>query len=118
MLRKLLEENDGCTKYIYTIKNSYGWCYANNICIIIMTFPAMIIQIFDPSIATHTGFWNVIYNFSIATSSSDVALGYTIANAIVYLLLIVGFTFFYIYATFNPAEVSANIKKMVDSYQE
>ena len=28
-----------------------------------------------------------------------------------YLLLIVGFTFFYIYATFNPAEVSANIKK-------
>ena len=76
-----------------------------------MTFPAMIIQIFDPSIATHPGFWNVIYNFSIATSSSDVAIGYTIANAIVYLLLIVGFTFFYIYATFNPAEVSANIKK-------
>ena len=28
-----------------------------------MTFPAMIIQIFDPSIATHTGFWNVIYKF-------------------------------------------------------
>lgn len=76
-----------------------------------MTFPAMIIQIFDPNIATHPGFWNVIYNFSIATSSSDVAIGYTIANAIVYLLLIVGFTFFYIYATFNPAEVSANIKK-------
>lgn len=76
-----------------------------------MTFPAMIIQIFDQSIATHPGFWNVIYNFSIATSSSDVAIGYTIANAIVYLLLIVGFTFFYIYATFNPAEVSANIKK-------
>ena len=76
-----------------------------------MTFPAMIMQIFDPSIATHPGFWNVIYNFSIATSSSDVAIGYTIANAIVYLLLIVGFTFFYIYATFNPAEVSANIKK-------
>lgn len=76
-----------------------------------MTFPAMIIQIFDPSIATHPGFWNVIYNFSIATSNSDVAIGYTIANAIVYLLLIVGFTFFYIYATFNPAEVSANIKK-------
>ena len=76
-----------------------------------MTFPAMIIQIFDPSIATHPGFWNVIYNFSIATSSSNVAIGYTIANAIVYLLLIVGFTFFYIYATFNPGEVSANIKK-------
>lgn len=76
-----------------------------------MTFPAMIIQIFDPSIASHPGFWNVIYNFSLATSSSNVHIAYTIANAIVYLLLIVGFTFFYIYATFNPAEVSANIKK-------
>ena len=48
-----------------------------------MTFPAMIIQMFAPNIA----------------------------NAIVYLLLIVGFTFFYTYATFNPAEVSSNIKK-------
>ena len=76
-----------------------------------MTFPAMLIQIFIPGIATQTGFWNVIYNLSIATSSSNVAIGYTIANAIIYLLLIVGFTFFYIYATFNPAEVSANIKK-------
>ena len=76
-----------------------------------MTFPAMLIQIFIPDIATQTGFWNVIYNLSIATSSSNVAIGYTIANAVIYLLLIVGFTFFYIYATFNPAEVSANIKK-------
>ena len=38
-------------------------------------------------------------------------MGYVIANAIVYLLLIVGFTFFYTYAVFNPAEVSSNIKK-------
>lgn len=76
-----------------------------------MTFPAMIIQMFIPDIATQTGFWATIYNFSIATSSSSVAIGYSIANAIVYLLLIVGFTFFYTYATFNPAEVSSNIKK-------
>ena len=76
-----------------------------------MTFPAMIIQMFVPNIATQSGFWNVIYNFSIATSTSNVAIGYSIANAIVYLLLIVGFTFFYTYATFNPAEVSNNIKK-------
>ena len=76
-----------------------------------MTFPAMIIQMFIPDIAYQTGFWATIYNFSIATSSSNVAIGYTIANAIVYLLLIVGFTFFYTYATFNPAEVSNNIKK-------
>jgi len=76
-----------------------------------MTFPAMIIQMFIPDIASQTGFWATIYNFSIATSSSNVAIGYTIANAIVYLLLIVGFTFFYTYATFNPAEVSNNIKR-------
>ena len=76
-----------------------------------MTFPAMIIQMFVPDIANQTGFWNVIYNFSMATSSSNVGIGYTIANAVVYLLLIIGFTYFYTYATFNPAEVSNNIKK-------
>ena len=76
-----------------------------------MTFPAMIIQIFVKDIATQTGFLAGLYKFSIATSSSSVGIGYTIANAIVYLLLIVGFTFFYTYATFNPAEVSNNIKK-------
>ena len=76
-----------------------------------MTFPAMIIQMFVPNIAAQTGFWAAVYKFSIATSTSAVPLGYTIANAIVYLLLIIGFTFFYTYATFNPAEVSNNIKK-------
>ena len=76
-----------------------------------MTFPAMIIQMFVPNIATQTGFWAIIYNFSIATSSAAVPVGYTIANAIIYLLLIVGFTFFYTYATFNPAEVASNLKK-------
>ncbi len=76
-----------------------------------LTFPAMIIQMFIPDIASQTGFWATIYNFSIASSTSQVGLGYTIANAIIYLLLIVGFTFFYTYATFNPAEVSNNIKR-------
>ena len=76
-----------------------------------MTFPAMIIQMFASDIATQTGFWATIYKFSIATSTSNVPVGYSIANAIVYLLLIVGFTYFYTYATFNPAEVSNNIKK-------
>ena len=76
-----------------------------------MTFPAMIIQIFVKDIATQTGFWAGVYKFSIATSTSNVEIGYSIANAIVYLLLIVGFTFFYTYATFNPAEISSNIKR-------
>ena len=76
-----------------------------------MTFPMMIIPLFNKNIATATGFWAGVYKFSLATSSSAVPIGYTIANAIVYLLLIIGFTFFYTYATFNPAEVSSNIKK-------
>ena len=75
-----------------------------------LTFPAMIIQMFIPDIASQTGFWATIYNFSIASSTSQVGLGYTIANAIVYLLLIVGFTFFYTYISFNPAEISNRIK--------
>ena len=76
-----------------------------------MTFPAMIIQIFVSDIANQTGFLAALYKFSIATSTSNVPIGYSIANALVYLLLILGFTYFYTYATFNPAEVSNNIKK-------
>ena len=76
-----------------------------------MTFPAMLIQIFAADKIGGTGFLAGLYNFSIATSSSAVGWGYSLANAIVYLLLIVGFTFFYTFATFNPAEVSTNIKQ-------
>ena len=76
-----------------------------------LTFPAMILQIFVKDIANQSGFLAGLYKFSIATSTSQVGIGYSIANAIVYLLLILGFTFFYTYATFNPAEVSNNIKK-------
>ena len=75
-----------------------------------MTFPAMIISLFA-DVQNLTGFWAGVYKFSIATSSSNVGWGYSLANAIIYLLLIMGFTFFYTYATFNPAEVSNNIKK-------
>ena len=63
----------------------------------------------------------MLYKLSIATSTSTLTtsagatyplpIGYSIANALIYLLLIVGFTFFYTYATFNPAEISSNIKK-------
>ena len=76
-----------------------------------MTFPAMIIQIFVKDIQNQTGFLHGLYEFSIATSTNAVPIGYSIANAIVYLLLIVAFTFFYTFATFNPAEVSSNIKR-------
>ena len=77
----------------------------------LLTFPAMIIPMFNSNIATSTGFWAGVYKFSASTSSAQFGLHYTIINAIVYLLLIIGFTYFYTYATFNPAEVSNNIKK-------
>ena len=76
-----------------------------------MTFPAMIIQIFASDKVGGAGFLSGLYKFSIATSSSSVGWGYSLANAIVYFLLIVGFTFFYTYATFNPDEVATNIKQ-------
>ena len=79
-----------------------------------MTFPAMMIQIFASEAASleATGFLAGLYKFSIATSTSQgIPWGFSLANAIVYLVLIVGFTFFYTYATFNPAEVSTNIKQ-------
>lgn len=76
-----------------------------------MTFPAMIIQIFASDKIGSTGFIAGLYKFSIATSSSSVGWGYSLANAIVYFLLIVGFTFFYTFATFNPDEVATNIKQ-------
>ena len=76
-----------------------------------MTFPAMIISMFVRDTTNLSGFLEGLYKFSLATSSSSVGIGYSIANAVVYLLLILAFTFFYTFAAFNPAEVSNNIKK-------
>ena len=76
-----------------------------------MTFPAIVIQLFNRNIQTATGFWAGVYKFSVATSDASVGVGFTVANAIVYLLLILGFTYFYTYAMMNPAEISSNIKK-------
>ena len=77
-----------------------------------MTFPAMIIQLFVNDIETKTGFLRVLYNLSIASSAGgNVGWQYVIINALIYILLIVGFTYFYTYATFNPAEVANNIKQ-------
>ena len=77
----------------------------------LLTFPAMIIPMFNSQIATASGFWAGVYKFSMSTSSAQFGIEYTIANALVYLVLIVAFTYFYTFATFNPVEVSNNIKK-------
>lgn len=41
----------------------------------------------------------------------QIGLEYILPHAIVYLLLIVGFTFFYTIAVFNPQEISNNIRQ-------
>ena len=77
-----------------------------------MTFPAMIIQLFVSDIEAQTGFLRILYNLSIASSAGgSVGWQYVLINAAIYLLLIVGFTYFYTYATFQPAEVANNIKQ-------
>ena len=76
-----------------------------------MTFPAIVITFFNKNIQNATGFWAGVYKLSAATSDATVGVGFTIANAIIYLLLILGFTYFYTYAMMNPAEMSTNIKK-------
>lgn len=76
-----------------------------------ITFPAMLIQIFWSGSLGQGGFADSLYKFSIAPNMPQVGWGYLAAHAITYLLLIVGFTFFYTLAVFNPQEVSNNIRQ-------
>ena len=89
-----------------------------------MQMPAMIMQLVNPNIATSTGFWAGAYKVfaftSIDATLIDATTGafnwsilwFGIAHIVIYLLLIVGFTFFYTMGmAFNPVEVSNNLKK-------
>ncbi len=90
-----------------------------------MQLPAMIMQLVNHDIATSTGFWAGVYKVFAFTSVNTGTLidattgafnwsvfGYGMAHIVIYLLLIVGFTFFYTMAmAFNPVEVSNNLKK-------
>ncbi len=76
-----------------------------------ISFPAMLIQIFGASNIGNGGFLDKLYQFSVATSIPNVSWGILILHALSYLVLIVLFTFFYTFATFDPAEVSTNLKQ-------
>ncbi len=90
-----------------------------------MQLPAIILQLVNHNIATSTGFWAGVYKvFAFTTLQTtglwDAAtstfnwdiLGYGLLHILIYVLLIVGFTFFYTMAmAFNPIEVSNNLKK-------
>ena len=79
-----------------------------------LQFPAMIIQLINPNIATSTGFWAGVYKvclFSSLQGTEPKWWIYGIIYSLVYLLLIVVFTFFYTLMIFNPTEVANNLKK-------
>lgn len=87
-----------------------------------MQFPAMIMQLINPNILSNTGFWNGVYKIFAFTSISTAPLInagvfnwevfiYGLLHIIIYLALIVGFTFFYTMTVFNPVEVANNLKK-------
>ena len=83
-----------------------------------LQFPAMIIQLFNNNIASSTGFWAGVYKVCAFTSidwssaATSSMIGYGIAHIIIYLILIVAFTFFYTIAmAFNTYDVSENLRK-------
>lgn len=74
----------------------------------IMTFPSTIAQIFN----RQTGVIASIANFVVGNVQAGPAMiPSKIFYPLVYFLLIVGFTYFYTSITFNPIEVSNNIKR-------
>lgn len=83
-----------------------------------LQFPAMIMQLINSDISNATGFWGGLYKVFAFTSidwtgvaASEMWL-YGIIHIVIYLTLIVAFTFFYTVAmAFNTYEVSENLRK-------
>lgn len=71
----------------------------------LMMFPAMIISTVTGG--NPTGFWKGVYDLFSGAGTGWYTLGY----CIIYVLLIVGFSFFYTMIVFNPVEVANNLKK-------
>ncbi len=73
----------------------------------IMTFPATLATLFSKQ----SGILYNIAAFIVGNGQGAAAIPSRIFYPLVYFLLIVGFTYFYTSITFNPIEVSNNIKK-------
>lgn len=71
-----------------------------------MMIPATIIQLVTKGAAT--GFWGVVLKVCSASTES---IWYLVAYAVIYMLLIVGFTFVYTMFTVNPVEMSNQLKQ-------
>lgn len=78
-----------------------------------MTFPAMLIQIFASSKIGDPAhkFINGLYNISVAPTISNVAGGYLLAHALIFMILIIAFAYFYTFAMYNPVEIESNIRQ-------
>lgn len=88
----------------------------------LMTFPALIVSFLKPelmnNIADGSGFLRGLVLISqpslLISAQAAITLEsiiYVLIHSIIYMLLIVGFTFFYTLITFNPVEVSNNLKR-------
>lgn len=78
-----------------------------------MMFPGTIINICTKS--NPTGFWKGVYD--LFTVSSGSAWYYLLGYSVIYMALIVLFTFVYTLFMVNPTEIANNLKKMVDLFQ-
>lgn len=71
-----------------------------------MMIPATIIQLVTKGAAT--GFWGVVLKICSASTES---IWYLIAYAVIYMILIIAFTFVYTMFTVNPVEMSNQLKQ-------
>ncbi len=72
-----------------------------------MMFPSTIISLCTKG--NPTGFWAKVYN--VFSASQGTAWYYLLIYAIIYMLLIIGFTFVYTMFIVNPIEISNQLKK-------
>ena len=91
----------------------------------VLQLPAVILQLINHDIATSTGFWAGFYKVCAFTSLQTTGLwdsatgtfswsvlGFGLLHILVYLLLILGFTWFWTnIVMFNPVEVANNLQK-------
>lgn len=73
-----------------------------------MSFPGIIIGLVT-DINTLTGFWKGVYTLFTASASSP--WGYLVGYAVIYMALIILFTFVYTMFIINPVEIANNLKK-------
>ena len=73
-----------------------------------MSFPSIIIGLVT-DVTNLTGFWKGVYTLFTASASSH--WGYLVGYAVIYMALIVAFTFIYTMFIVNPVEIANNLKK-------